>query len=455
MGMNDLTKGREWKTILVFTLPMILGNLFQQLYNMVDGIVVGNYVGSHAFSAVGGTFSAIFLVVSLMIGISSGMSVIISQLYGARLLKEVKRAVSTMYIGSVLGGIVLSVIGYMLTGLLLRYVLAVPEEIYELSLGYVQIMMAGLVFQAVYNVLGAMLRALGDSKTPLYFLIVATIVNIVLDLVFVIKFHWGVNGVAIATIIAQAVSCIVGFAYVYKKVPIMRITGSEIVFDKKIFAESLRIGLPTGIQQMLTSLGIMAIQRLVNSFGVDTMAAYGAGSRIEQLVSMPLMQLQLAISMFVGQNIGAKQYDRVKRGYRSTMAMMLIWSAAGGAVLIALSHQLVALFVPEASGTVFDIGREYLTVMGLSMWVFSFMGTSTGLLRGVGDVMFPMVVTILAFAIRIAFAYAFASVWGTAAIWAALPIGWCGGSILAYIRYKGGKWKKMELVSRIKSGEEA
>lgn len=447
--MKDLTMGKEWKSILIFTLPMILGNLFQQLYNMVDGIVVGNYIGSHAFSAVGGTFSIIFLIVSLMMGVSSGMSVIISQLYGAKKTDDVQRAVSTMYVTAVAGGILFTLVGLFISDWLLVNVLVVPEEIFEMSSEYIKVLMIGLVFQAVYNVIGAILRALGDSNTPLKFLIVATIVNTVLDVIFVAKFNMGVPGVAYATVIAQAVSCIVGFVYVYKKVPLMRITKGNFVFDKSIFKQSLIMGLPTGLQQMLVSLGIMAIQRLINTFGVDTMAAYTAGSRIEQLVTMPMMQLQMALSMFVGQNIGAGKIERVKKGYKATLAMMIGWAALGGIALVVFSHSLVALFVPEASGTVFDIGREYLSIMGFTMWIFCIQGATTGLLRGAGDVMFPMVITILAFAIRIAVAYNFAPIFGTKAIWAALPIGWCAGAVAGYIRYKGGKWKDMGVLDKI------
>ena len=213
--------------------------------------------------------------------------------------------------------------------------------------------------------------------------------------------------------------------------------------------QSLRLGLPTGLQQMLVSLGIMAIQRLINTFGVDTMAAYSAGSRIEQLISMPMMQLQMALSMFVGQNIGANKPDRVKRGFSATLKLMIGWSFFGGLVLVTFSHALVALFVPSASGTVFDIGREYLGIMGLFLWVFSIQGSTTGLLRGAGDAMFPMVITIVAFAVRIAVAYTFAPIFGTPAIWAALPIGWAFGSVLGILRYKSGKWKTMGVVSRL------
>ena len=452
--MKDLTRGKEWKSIVLFTLPMIAGNLFQQLYNMVDGIVVGNYIGPQAFSAVGSGFSMTFLVVALMMGISGGMSVIISQLFGAKKMDQVKRAISTMYILAVAGGILCAVIGVLLVNPILKYILAVPAEIFEMSSGYLTIMMWGIICMAPYNVITAILRALGDSKTPLYFLIVATVVNIVLDIYFVASLNMGVNGVAYATVIAQAVAAILSLIYVYIKVPLMRITKKDLAFDKQIFTQSLRLGLPTGLQQTLMSMGIMAVQRLVNSFGVDTMAAYTAGSRVEQLVAMPMMQLQMSLSTFVGQNIGAKQVERVKKGYKATMAMMIGWALVGGAILVVFAHTLIAVFVPEASGVVYDQGMEYLFVMGTFMFTFCVQGASTGLLRGAGDVFYPTLVTIVSFAVRLFVAYAFAPVFGTVAIWAALPIGWAVGSVIAYFRYKGGKWKNMGLLGRLEHKEE-
>lgn len=447
--MKDLTHGKEWKSIIFFTLPMIAGNLFQQLYNMVDGIVVGRYVGSQAFSAVGSGFSMTFLVIALMMGISGGMSIIISQLFGAKKTDQVKKAISTMYILSVVGGILCAVVGMILVNPLLKYVLNVPAEIFDMASGYLMIMMAGLVCMAPYNVITAILRALGDSKTPLYFLIVATVVNIVLDVYFVASLGWGVNGVAYATVIAQGIAAILSLIYVYAKVPLMRIKGKDWVFDRHIFTQSLRLGLPAGLQQTLMSMGIMAVQRLVNSFGVDTMAAYTAGSRVEQLVAMPMMQLQMTLSTFAGQNIGANQIERVKKGFKLTMGMMIGWAIVGGAILVAFAHGLISVFVPEASGVVYDQGKEYLYVMGTFMFTFCVQGATTGLLRGAGDVLYPTLVTIVSFAVRLFVAYAFAPVFGTIAIWAALPIGWAVGSVIAFVRYKGGKWKTMGLLNRL------
>lgn len=447
--MRDLTQGKEWKGILIFTLPMIAGNLFQQMYNMVDGIVVGHYVGSNAFAAVGSAFTITMLIISLFLGISSGMSIIVSQLYGAKKYDSIHHAVSTMYVIGIVGSVICTVLGLFLAEPILKYLLAVPPEILDMSVSYLKILFCGLVFQFFYNIIGSLLRALGDSKTPLLFLVIATVVNVILDVYFVAILGWGVNGVAYATIIAQAVSCVASFVYVYIKVPMLRVTRDNLTFDKAIFAQSLRLGIPNGVQQMLVSMGIMVVQRLINSYGTDVMAAYNAGSRIEQLITMPMMQLQMALSTFVGQNIGAGKVDRAKHGYTATLKMMLLWSAVGGVVLAFFGKWLISLFVPSASGVVYEEGARYLLTMASTLWVFSTMGATQGLLRGAGDAMFPTIVTISAFVVRIVVSYAFAPTFGPIAIWVAMPCGWIVGSIVVFLRYKGGKWRSMGLLNRL------
>ncbi|HBE46467.1 MAG TPA: MATE family efflux transporter, partial [Spirochaetaceae bacterium] len=313
--MKDLTKGDEATTLITFALPMLLGNVFQQFYNMVDSFVVGRFVGTNALAAVGVAFPVIFLLVALIMGITMGSSVLISQFFGARDRERLASTISTSYIFLFGAGIFMSVLGFFSVPFILN-ILAVPPEIYAEARSYMSIILGGMLITFGYNGVSAMLRGVGDSKTPLYLLVAASLMNVVLDLVFVIVFHWGVAGAAWATLISQAFSFITAMVIFNRTESHMKVELKKLSWNKEIFGSMIKIGLPTGIQQTLVSLGMMMLTRIVNEFGPATMAAYTAAARIDSFASMPAMNLSQALMTFTGQNMGAGKTERVKKGHR-------------------------------------------------------------------------------------------------------------------------------------------
>jgi putative MATE family efflux protein len=299
-----------------------------------------------------------------------------------------------------------------------------------------------------YNTVSAILRGLGDSKNPLYFLIVATIVNIILDLLFVMVFHWGVAGAAWATIIAQGVSMVIGVIYMQRSpYEYLHIHPRTILFDREIFATMLKIGLPTGIQQSLVSLGFIALTRIVNPFGTNVIAGYTAASRLDSFAAMPVMNLSIAVSTFVGQNLGAQKQERIRKGYLSTLLMAGLISAVMTAVMILFRDGLIGLFAKDSA--VIEIGSEYLVIVSSFYVVFSSMFITGGVLRGAGDTMIQMVFTLVAlWVVRIPISALLSSRLGSAGIWWGIPAGWVVGFSAVFLYYLGGRWKKKVLILR-------
>ncbi|MDR1217064.1 MAG: MATE family efflux transporter, partial [Oscillospiraceae bacterium] len=317
---KDMTRGSEWKLVLMFTLPIMAGNLLQQLYNAVDGIVVSWFAEDRAlaFAGVGVCAALTFLFLAFAMGISVGVGVVVSQFYGAQKHDELAVAVDTSLVLLTLLGAVVSVIGYAVSPLLLDTVLAVPDTIRGHALTYIRIYCLGLVFQFVYNCISFILRGVGDSKATLIFLLITACLNVVLDLAFVIVFHWDVAGVAWATLISQAVCMVISYIYLRRRFPF--VAGGRH-FDGKLCRTILKIGVPTAVQQSIVSFGNIAMQRLVNGFGEDSIAAFSAGVRINNFMFVPISGFQSGLANFTGQNIGADRLDRVKKGYRVTLFM--------------------------------------------------------------------------------------------------------------------------------------
>ena len=318
--MQDLTTGKEGKLIFQFAAPMLLGNIFQQLFSVVDSVVVGNFIGKEALAAVGASFPVIFMMISMIIGIVMGTTVVISQYFGAKDFAKVKRAIDTMYIFSTVAGIITTVAGLILAEPLLR-LLGTPAEIMPQALQYLRIYFSGIIIFFGFNGTSAVLRGLGDSKTPLYFLIIATIANIILVLLFVAVFKWGIAGAAYATLLANGIAFGLAIYWLNKTHKLIRIAMTGLNFDREIFSQSIRIGLPTGIQQTLVAIGGMALLSIVNTFGTNVLAGYSVASRLDNLAMIPAMSFSQALSTFVGQNIGAKKIERIRKGLISTIKM--------------------------------------------------------------------------------------------------------------------------------------
>ncbi|HAN17247.1 MAG: MATE family efflux transporter [Bacteroidetes bacterium GWC2_33_15] len=442
--MKDLTKGKESSLILKFAMPMLLGNVFQQLYNVVDSVVVGNFIGKEALAAVGSSFPIIFAFLSLIIGIATGSTIVIAQYFGAKDIEKVKRTINTLFIFLIIASITVSIISIYFSEDLFR-LLKLPDEIIPQAKIYFNIFMGGILFSFGFNGISAILRGLGDSKTPLYFLIISTLVNIVLDLLFVLVFKWGIAGVAIATVISQCGAFVSAVIYLNRTHKIIRFSIKNLTFDRDIFFKSIRIGLPTGIQQTFVAVGMMALISIVNRFGTNVIAAYSVATRIDSLASMPAMNFSAALSTFVGQNIGAKKIDRVRSGFLATLKMSSILSVIVSAVVLIFGDFIVRLFTTDPE--VIRIGKEYLVIVGAFYIVFSSMFVIAGVMRGAGDTLIPMFISLIAlWVIRIPVAWVLSREIGEAGIWWAIPIGWSVGIILSYIYYKTGNWKKKSVI---------
>lgn len=442
--MKDLTKGNETTQIIFFALPMLVGNIFQQFYNMVDSWVVGQFVGTTALAAVGASFPILFLMVALVMGFGMGANVLIAQYYGAKDMKKVRSVIDTTYIVLFWMGIGLTVIGLVGARPIL-ILLRVPDDVMPQALTYLRIIFAGLLFTFGYNAVGSILRGLGDSMTPLYMLIAATLLNVVLDLISVLVLHMGVAGVAWATIIAQGVSFIGSLIYLNRTHEFLKTDFRHLEFDKDLFALSLKIGLPSGIQQALVAMGMMFMTAVVNGFGSIVMAGFSAASRIDSFVGMPSMNISMALSTFVGQNLGAGKPDRVKKGYRAALLIAMSITLLLMVVLLLFGKDLVAIFTSDAA--VIDVGARYLTVIAPFYIAFTMMFITNGVIRGAGETIVPMLSTLFAmWLVRVPSAVLFSSLWGEIGIWWAMPTGWLFGMLIAYSYYKTGRWKNKVVV---------
>jgi len=442
--LKNLTEGKEGKLILQFAIPMLIGNVFQQLYNVVDSMVVGNYLGKEALSAVGASFPVFFALISLVIGISSGAGIVISQYFGAKRNDRVQQGSDTMFLILFGAAGLVTIPGIIFAEDIFRLI-DLPENIIPEAVIYLRINLAGLITAFGYNGVAAVFRSLGDSKTPLYFLIISTIINIFLDLLFVAYFKMGIEGVAYATVISQTGAFLTGVIWLNRTHDFLRINFLKLKFNKIIFIKSVKIGLPSGMQTLFVSLGMVAIFKLVNGFGTDVIAAYSVALRIDSFAIMPAMNFSMALSAFAGQNIGAKKYDRVKRGLRSTLFMSTSVALTISLVVIFFGDVFMGWFTPE--NVIIGIGHEYLQIVGAFYIVFASMFTIMSVFRGAGDTVVPMFITLIAlWGIRIPLSWYLAIDYGELGIWYSIPLGWVFGLIASTAYYFTGRWKRIKVV---------
>ncbi len=440
----DLTQGHVGKQIFMFTLPLLVGNVFQQAYNMIDSIIVGRYIGKEALAAVGASFPIIFLMISLIIGVATGATIMIAQFYGAKQYDKVKLINSTLMIFLMVTAIITSFIGIGLAEQIFRLI-QLPEELIPQAVAYLRIYMLGMIFFFGYNGIAAVLRGLGDSKTPLYFLVLSTIINIALDYVFVVWLGYGVEGTAVATVISQAAAFFSAIAYLRYKDDIIRFKITDFKFSRTLYIQSMKIGLPSGLQTTFVALGMMAVLGIVNTFGTDVVAAYSAAIRLDAIATLPAMNFSAALATFVGQNIGAGKMDRVKAGYKATLFMSSIISVSISIVFYFFGTQLMGLFTTNQN--VIDIGVEYLVIVSSFYILFSAMFTNHAVMRGAGDTLIPMFITLIAlWVVRVPASVFLSKAMGVDGIWWSLPLAWVIGFVLTYIYYRTGRWKKKKLV---------
>lgn len=452
-GMTDMTHGNPTKLITTFALPLLMGNVLQQLYNTVDSIVVGQYVGDVALAAVGTGFPIIFMVSSMFMGLGMGATIMISQFYGAQDMARVKKTVDTIYIGMMVGAIPLSILGMIFSGPLLRLI-QVPDNTFPDAHLYMMIIFAGFIGSLGYNVNSGILQGLGDSRTPLIFLAIACLMNIVLDVVFVVVFSWGVAGVAIATIIAQASSWIFGVFYINRKYPELQINPRKMKFDKELFGRILKLGIPAGIQQALFSLGIMLLQSLVNGYGSDFMAGYNGANKLDTFAFMPIQSFATATTTYVGQNIGAGQMERVKQGARAGVKLAVAVGIGASALLVTFGPTLLRMFSNKPE--VIAAGMAYLYRVCPFYFMLGIMFILNGTMRGAGAMMTPMVSSIISqWLARIPSAYILNHYLGRDNMFFCFAIGWAIGLLITVINYLRGGWKGKSVVTELPPEPEA
>lgn len=438
---QKLTEGNPAKVLFFFTLPMLLGNIFQQLYNLSDSFIVGNFINSDALAAVGASFPITFFAIGIATGASMGSSIIISHAFGAGDLNSVKRGISTAIISVMSLGVLLTIASIFFLEPLLK-LLKTPADILPDALAYVKIIFLGCISIFAYNCLTSILNALGDSKTPLYFLILSTIINIGLDLFFVIVLDSGVVGAAYATVISQFLATISLFLYFIKKLKNLTAIKSTKIFDFDIAKKMAGIAIPSIIQQSIVSIGMMAVQGLVNSFGKDMVAGYTAATKIDSLAIMPMLNVSIALSSYTAQNFGAKEIERVKAGFAAAIKLVVIFAVIISSVILVFGDTFINAFIDSnASDDVVRYGSEYIKVVCVFYVLMGIMFCSNGIFRGVGKMKIFMLSTFINLVSRIVFAYSLVPFIGYKAIFWAMPIGWFLAGLVSVINYSRGKWK--------------
>lgn len=436
---NTIVDGVIWKGLLKFFFPIMLGTLFQQLYNTVDAVVVGQFVGTQALAAVGGSSSQIVnLFIGFFVGLSSGATVIVSQYFGAREDKGVSRAVHTAMALAFIAGAVMTVVGLVLAPAMLEIMNTTEDTIADSTL-YLRIVFLSMIPSMVYNVGSSILRAIGDSRSPLYFLAAACLVNVVLDLAFVLIFRMGVAGVAIATSIAQAVSAVLVFVALCRAKGSYRIIPREIRPERELLARTVRIGLPTGLQSVLYAVSNIIITTSINGFGTDTVAAWVAFGKVDALFWLILSAFGVAIMTFVGQNYGARKFDRVHKSLKVALAIAAVTSIVYGAVLLLVGQYVFRLFTNDQ--TVMDVAIYMMMCMVPGYVLYVPIELISGALRGMGDTLIPTVITAVGIcALRVLWIFAVVPLWhDILAITISYPISWLLTSaafILYYARVR-------------------
>lgn len=442
---KDMTVGSPTKLILEFSVPMLIGNLFQQFYNMVDSIVVGRFVGKDALAAVGATGSMVFLIIGLAFGLSAGISIVISQYFGAKDYDKVKKAFATATYMVVIVSAIMGLIGFLSSRWLLE-LLDTPASIINQSDIYMKISFAGILGVSCYNGMAAVLRALGDSITPLKFLVVASLLNIVLDLLFVVVFHWDVPGVAIATIISQAISAIGCIVYALAKVKVLRMPLKEFKPDWAIFKKCLRLGIPVALQNAFISVSLMALQGVVNRFNEVVIAAQTVVARIEQLVLQPGMSVGAAVAAYAGQNMGAGRIDRAKKGFHSAAILMTVFSLIMLPVMYFGGKYIMELFTKKEDVDVVLTGVKAIRITCFFYAAVGMIFVSRNFLSGAGDISVPMFMGATEVVCRVAMASIMVNFVSFYGVWWATGLTWAITAAVGIIRYLSGKWKTKSIV---------
>lgn len=443
---KDMTSGSPWKLILAFGIPLVIGNIFQQFYNMVDSIIVGKYVGKAALAAVGSTGSLNFMIIGFGIGICSGFGIPIAQSFGGKKIKQMKEyIVNSFYLCAVI-----TVIMTMITVIALPTILTwmqTPVDIYDQAYGYIVVIFIGLFATMIYNMLSSILRAIGDSKTPLYFLILSSVINIILDLIFITQFKMGAPGAAYATVIAQFISGISCYVYMKKKTDILTFEHDEKRFQKQLCVKLLQMGLPMALQFSITAVGSVVIQSAVNTLGSDVVAAVTAAMKISIMLTQPLETLGLTMATYGGQNLGANQIERIFKGVKVSYLIGAVYCVIAFIFVYLTSDYLSLLFIDASEIVIINEIKQYLIANSMCYYILSILFILRNLLQGLGYSFLAMFGGVAEMIARCIVAFCFVGALGFNAICIANPLAW----IFADIVFIGGwMYKRKELKLQMK-----
>ena len=442
---RDLTQGSPYKALWMFTIPMFVSFIFQQLYNIADSVVAGKFAGEDALAAVGASYPITMIFMAVAVGSNIGCAVVISQLFGAKRYGELKTAVYTTLISSsVISGILMA-LGFIFCRPMLLG-LQTPENVFEDGALYLNIYIGGFLFLFLYNVSTGIFTSLGDSRTPLYFLIGSSLGNIVLDLVFVIVFHWGVAGVAWATFLAQGAACVLALAALKKRLGFIPAEGEEKKFSWGMLKRISMVAVPSILQQSFISVGNLFIQSLVNSFGSSVIAGYSAAVKLNTFTITSLTTLGNGLSSFTAQNIGAGKPERVKKGFHAGLGMGILAASTFLVLYWFFAEMVISIFMEEPGGEAMKTGVEFLKNVSPFYPVIMGKLIADGVIRGAGCMKQFMISTFTDLILRVILSYILAAPMGAAGIWLSWPIGWTIAAVISIGFYLQGRWKKSGLV---------
>lgn len=434
---RDLTKGPEARVMVAFAIPLIIGNIFQQLYNVADTIIVGRFIGPHALAAVGSSFTLMVFLTSIILGLCMGSGVTYSLFFGAKDEENLKKSIFTSFWFIAVVTVVINIVALVFLDPILQLI-RIPTEIFAETRTYLQIIFYGIGFSALYNYFASLLRSLGNSVIPLIFLVIAALINIVLDLIFVLPLGLGIAGAAWATLLAQAFSGIGLAIYSVLKVPQLRLERRHFNFDAQLLKAIANHSILTSIQQSIMNFGILMIQGLVNSFGVAVMAAFAAAVKVDSFAYMPAQDFGNAFATFIAQNKGAGKYDRIRRGIRSSLRLITLFSISISLIVVIFAKPLLTFFIDPSETEIMRIGIQYLRIEGSFYVLIGYLFMFYGLYRGYGHAEMSVVLTVLSLGTRVFLAYFLASipaigVWG---IWISIPIGWFLADLIGFLRMR-------------------
>lgn len=448
-GMTDMTVGNPYRLLFMFSLPLLIGNVFQQLYNMVDSIVVGQWIGSKALAAVGTGFPVIFMMASLFMGVGMGATIMLSQYYGAGDYKRLQETISTIYTAMIIGSVPLTIAGLLALNPLL-HIMQVPDDgTLEMTKIYMSVLFIGVLGTIGFNINAGILQGFGDSQTSLLFLLIASIINIILDIVFTVYFNMGVFGVAIATVIAQVISWFFGIWYINRHYEYIHISPLKFSFHKELFYTAIKLGIPSGIQQALFAIGIMVLQSLINSFGSSFMAGFNGANKIDTFAFMPIQSFAAAITTYTGQNVGAGNYKRVHYGLKAGIVLSVGVSIGISVIIFPLSSAFMKMFGNDPE--MISAGTAYLhTVLPFyGLLALNFMFNSV--MRGAGEMTVPLISTFVALWIgRLPFAHLLAYFAGPEYIFYSYGISWTLGLLISIPYFIKGTWKEKSIIKEKK-----